>query len=154
MNKITKYGVILDDGMQLVRECHLGDSPKLNRPDLIRDFLCSGLVNADKQINEHSYMLCFNTKQYLTGYFEVTAGTVNSSIITPRDMYIRALLANAVYIVMAHNHPSGDPEPSVEDCEITRKIKEAGDLIGIPLIDHIIVGNDGRFYSFKGDDRI
>lgn len=96
---------------------------------------------------EHMYMLCLNTKNRVIGVFEVTRGTVNSSVVGVREIFQKALLANAVHIILMHNHPSGDPEPSVEDLLITEKIMEAGDIIGVKLLDHLVIGD--TFVSIK-----
>ena len=93
-------------------------------------------------------LITLNTKNIVTGYFEVHRGTINSSLVHPREVFKRALLNNARYIMVAHNHPSGDPNPSKEDIQITERLKEAGNLLGINLLDHIIVGDD-KYISFK-----
>lgn len=78
----------------------------------------------------------------------LTVGTINASLITPREVFVEALKHNAVAIVILHNHPSGDPTPSSNDLAVTRRIKDSGDLLGIRLIDHIIIG-DNRYTSLK-----
>ena len=93
-------------------------------------------------------LITLNTKNIITGYFEVHRGTINTSLVHPREVFKRALLNNARYIMVAHNHPSGDPNPSKEDIQITERLKEAGNLLGINLLDHIIVGED-KYISFK-----
>ena len=93
-------------------------------------------------------LITLNTKNIVTGYFEVNRGTINTSLVHPREVFKRALLNNARYIMVAHNHPSGDPNPSKEDIQMTKRLKEAGDLLGINLLDHIIVGED-KYISFK-----
>lgn len=75
-------------------------------------------------------------------------GGLNACSVDVRDIFKHSLLNNAAYVICFHNHPSGDPEPSLEDKLITRKIEDGGQLLGIPLIDHIIVGETG-FYSFR-----
>ena len=75
-------------------------------------------------------------------------GTINTSLVHPREVFKRALLNNASNIMVAHNHPSGDPNPSKEDIQITERLKEAGNLLGINLLDHIIVGED-KYISLK-----
>ena len=87
-------------------------------------------------------LLLLNSKSMLIGECDVSKGTVNASLITPRELFIEALQKNAVAIIIMHNHPSGDPTPSQEDLYTTSRIKEAGDLIGIKLLDHIIIGNN------------
>ena len=93
-------------------------------------------------------LITLNTKNIVTGYFEVHRGTINSSLVHPREVFKRALLNNASNIMVAHNHPSGDPNPSKEDIQITERLKEAGNLLGINLLDHIIVGED-KYISLK-----
>ena len=97
---------------------------------------------------EHMKLLMLNTKSKLIGETDISKGTVNASLITPRELFIEALQKNAVSIIIMHNHPSGDPTPSREDQLTTRRIKEAGALIGIDLLDHIIIGNN-CFISFR-----
>jgi len=85
----------------------------------------------------------------LTGLFEVSVGSLNSSIVNPREVFKRAILNNAKSIVMAHNHPSGVLEPSKEDIDITKKLVAVGELLGIEVFDHIIVGKDDDYISFR-----
>lgn len=93
-------------------------------------------------------LITLNIKNIVTGYFEVHRGTINTSLAHPREVFKRALLNNASDIIVAHNHPSGDPNPSKEDLQITERLKEAGNLLGINLLDHIIVGED-KYISLK-----
>lgn len=93
-------------------------------------------------------LITLNIKDIVTGYFEVHRGTINTSLVHPREVFKRALLNNASNIMVAHNHPSGDPNPSKEDIQITERLKEAGNLLGINLLDHIIVGED-KYISLK-----
>lgn len=87
-------------------------------------------------------LLMLNSKSRLIGESDISKGTVNASLITPRELFIEALQKNAVSIIILHNHPSGDPSPSREDLIITERIRQAGDLIGIELLDHIVIGNN------------
>ena len=89
-----------------------------------------------------------NTKHRFLGDFELSKGTVNASMASPREAFIEALRTGAVYIILLHNHPSGDPTPSREDIVTTKRMKEAGNIIGINLIDHIIIG-DNKYISLK-----
>ena len=95
---------------------------------------------------EYMKLLLFNTRTRLIGETDISKGTVNASLITPRELFIEALQKNAVSIILLHNHPSGDPTPSREDILITRRIRDAGALIGIELLDHIILG-DNKYVS-------
>ncbi len=84
---------------------------------------------------------------------EVTKGLINRTLVHPREIYRGAIVSNAASIILVHNHPSGNMEPSQEDIEITRRIKQAGGIIGIEVLDHIII-TKGGFYSFLEEDRL
>ena len=92
--------------------------------------------------------LALNTKNHVTAVLPVSSGSLNASIVHPRELFQRAILANCASLILAHNHPSGDPVPSPEDIALTRKLIEAGLLLDIPVLDHIVLGY-GRFVSFK-----
>lgn len=81
------------------------------------------------------------------GFHVVSVGTLTASLVHPREVFKTAVLANAAAIVVLHNHPSGDPTPSAEDQAITRRLREAGELLGIGVLDHVVIG-DGRYVSF------
>src|SRR4051812_30889792 len=93
-------------------------------------------------------VLCLTTKFQVIAYHEVGRGTLDTVLVNPREVFKAAVLANAAAIVVAHNHPSGDPTPSPDDMDVTRRLSAAGGVLGIAVLDHIIVG-DGRYYSFK-----
>lgn len=99
---------------------------------------------------EHLVMLLFDSKNHLIGERLVSKGTVNASMAEPREIFVEALRQNAVFIILIHNHPSGDTTPSAADVSVTQRIWEAGKLIGIELLDHIIVAG-GNFRSLKAD---
>ncbi len=94
------------------------------------------------QKQEQMKLLMLNTKSKLIGESNISKGTVNASLVSPRELFIEALECGAVSIIMMHNHPSGDPTPSKNDLLLTKRVKDAGDLIGIELLDHIIIGNN------------
>ena len=92
---------------------------------------------------EQEIVLCmmFDTKNNLLGDEIITRGTVNLSLISPREIFLAALAWHAVQIVLVHNHPSGDATPSPEDLFVTERVREAGEMLGIRLLDHIIIGD-------------
>jgi len=102
----------------------------------------------ETQPEEILALLVLNTKNVVIACHEVSRGSINSSIVHPREVFKRALLSNGASIILAHNHPSGDPTPSKEDISITIRLKECGKILGIEVIDHVICG-DGCFVSFK-----
>ena len=93
-------------------------------------------------------LLLLDTKSRLISDADISKGTINSAVISPRELFVEALKKNAVSIVLLHNHPSGDPKPSKADVLITRRVHEAGMLIGIELLDHIIIG-DNCYFSMR-----
>jgi len=99
-------------------------------------------------MKEHLAVLLLNTRQYATGWNLVSVGTLNESHAHPREIFRPAIAAAAYGLVLMHNHPSGDPAPSDADRRITKRIEEAGTLLGIRVVDHVIVG-DGRHFSFR-----
>lgn len=98
-------------------------------------------------------ILCLSTKHRVIAYHEVSRGTLDATLVHPREVFKAALLANAAAIILFHNHPSGDPTPSGDDVQLTRRLVDAGTLLGVDVLDHIIVG-DGRYYSFKEGARL
>lgn len=145
--RIVKYKTKLDNKQRAVleKECSVNYPEidrKMNSPEkaacLARQYL-----RLQEQTEEYLYMICMNVKLEVTGIFELSHGNVNSSIVSVREMFQKALLANAVSIIVLHNHPSGDPTPSREDIQVTKRMVDAGDLLGVQVIDHIIVGRPG-----------
>lgn len=96
-------------------------------------------------------LLLLDNKLRLIEEYTLSQGTVRASLLSSREVFIKALKSRACHLMLLHNHPSGDPAPSKQDIEITQKIKEAGELMDIPLIDHIVLG-DGCYISLKEKD--
>lgn len=148
--RINFYDAVLsDDGRtMLVKEKAVNyEAGKMDNPTEVV-MMMQSLLHMGRLAEEHCCMLALNNACKVIGVFLLSKGTVNTSLISPREFYIRALLVGAVQTILCHNHPSGNMTPSDMDVKITRQLKEAGELIGIPLLDHIIVGGD-NFYSFK-----
>jgi DNA repair protein RadC len=101
------------------------------------------------EIIEVSVLLCLDTRRHLVAYYEVSRGTIDHTIVEPRDIFRAALLTNARSVILGHNHPSGDETPSPSDHAVTKPVATAGTVIGIPLDDHIIVTGTARYASFK-----
>jgi DNA repair protein RadC len=92
---------------------------------------------------EHFVVLLLNARHEVDRRETVSVGSLNASIVHPREVFLPAILHTAASIVLVHNHPSGDPEPSEEDLSITRRLVQVGDLVGIAVLDHVIVGRRG-----------
>jgi DNA repair protein RadC len=106
------------------------------------------VLHLDRQPNEHFVIATLTTKNAIAGLHVIHKGTLNASIVHPREVFAQAILNNAASIICFHNHPSGDPSPSREDIEITKRLKDCGELLGIEVMDHLIIG-DGKFISLK-----
>lgn len=114
-------------------------------PEEIADYYMEDMRHLER---EEVRAMFLDTKQALLKDVLLSRGTVNASVLSPREVLIEALRYRAVSMVLVHNHPSGDPSPSRDDLALTHRIRTAGDLVGITLIDHIIIG-DLRFVSFR-----
>ena len=101
---------------------------------------------------EHFVILMLDQKNQVIGIHTVSVGSLTASIVHPRETFKAAILANAAAIICGHNHPSGDCQPSKEDRAITQRLKEGGALLGINLLDHVIVGGEGRYFSFADEN--
>lgn len=148
--RITKYRTELDQNKHniLVKESAVNYGvDSLSDPQTIVAMLnsCYGL---NRLAEEHVCIIALSTKSKPLGVFEVSHGSVNASLCNPREIFIRLLLSGASSFVLSHNHPSGDCTPSKEDIKMTRRIKEAADIMGIYFLDHIIIG-DTTYHSFR-----
>ena len=125
-------------------------SPRPDPPVLIRDSARAATIlrplyhGLDR---EQFLVACLDAKHAIIGVNVVSIGSLSFSIVHPREVFKPAILLNSAAIICSHNHPSGDPEPSAEDRALTARLRQAGDLIGITILDHIILG-DERTYSF------
>ncbi len=108
--------------------------------------IARGVIGSE--LSEVMIVLMLDARQRVMGYTEVARGTVNAARLTPRDLFLPALLSNAAAVVACHNHPSGAVEPSPSDRRVTRVLREAGELLGLPLVDHLIV-TDSAHFSFR-----
>ena len=103
---------------------------------------------------ERMYIIALSTKGDVIGYIEHSKGTLNSSLVDVAGIFKFALLCNACSIILTHNHPSGSTTPSQEDIQVTRRVKDAGDLLGVPLLDHIITTPSGDYNSIRSNSTI
>ena len=98
-------------------------------------------------------VVLLNTKNVIIGSKDISEGSLNASIVHPREVFLEAIKKSANKMILMHNHPSGDPTPSSEDINITKRLISAGQIVGIEILDHVIIG-DGSFYSFKENGQI
>lgn len=131
--------------IQLVRE-NGPERPVLDGPTDAARILCSYLQDEDR---EHFVSMMLDVKNRVIGIHTVSIGNLNSAIVSPREVFKAAILANAASIIVGHNHPSGDVTPSPEDYQVTKALQAAGKLLEIEVLDHIIVGEEGAHASLK-----
>lgn len=131
--------------VRLVREGSDSEAVELRNAKDVYEFIRDAVENSDR---ERFFAIYLDSKCRVLGVEEVSVGTVNMALFHPREMIKGAILSNAVGIIVVHNHPSGDPNPSMEDILITKKLKDASSLLEIKFNDHIIVGA-GRYFSFS-----
>jgi len=110
------------------------------------------VVELDRRAEEVFAIATLDVKNKVTGVFEVSTGTLTSSLVTPREVFKRAILQNAAGIVLAHNHPSGVADASSDDISVTKKLQKAGKIMGINVVDHIIIGSRDNFISMQEED--
>ncbi len=121
------------------------DRVRINQPATVSDLFMDEMRYLQK---EHFRIILLDTKNQIISMEEISIGTLNASIVHPRDVFKIAIKRNSNSIILIHNHPSGDPTPSKEDINITNRLLEVGDLVGIKVLDHIIIG-DNNYISFK-----
>lgn len=121
------------------------DKISFHSPKSIADYYMEKMRHLNR---EEMILIFFNGKNKIIKELTVSVGTVNQTVASPRELFVEALRCEAVSVIMLHNHPSGDPAPSRQDIYTTKRMKEAGDFVGIPLSDHIIIG-DHSYVSFR-----
>jgi DNA repair protein RadC len=128
-------------------ETDVGEKPQpvLKSPEDVAALMRGKLKGKKK---EHFWVLCLDTRNRLINYKPVSIGSLDTSIVHPREVFKEAVSSSAASVIFVHNHPSGDPEPSKEDIELTKRLVKAGEIIGIDVLDHIVVC-DKNYLSLK-----
>jgi DNA repair protein RadC len=132
----------------LVREpgVRLAERPELRSAAEAVPILAQFIGETDREVFAVALL---TVRHRLLGLHTVSVGCLTSSLVHPREVYKPAILAGSAAILAAHNHPSGDPEPSAEDVALTRRLAAAGQVLGIELLDHLVIGEAGRFVSLR-----
>ncbi len=134
--------------IQLVRETKPIKEYRIKTPDDVYRLVKDELTTLDREV---FLVISLNTRNKVLGVNTVSVGSLNANLVHPREVFKPAILLNASSIILLHNHPSGEVEPSKDDIEKTDGLARAGRLLGIEVVDHLIVGNN-RFYSFLEND--
>jgi DNA repair protein RadC len=133
--------------LKMIRESSILYSSRVVRipsdaAGIFRDFI----GDCDREV---FCILCLNTKNEPTALHQVSSGTLNASLVHPREVFKAAFLNNSASIICAHNHPSGSAVPSPEDIELTQRLRDCGCLLGVEILDHLILGKDDSFISLQ-----
>lgn len=147
--RITKYRTELGKRKEniLIKESSSNyQIDSMNTPEKIARMLVD-LYGLDRRAEEYLYLIAVDAKMHPVGVFEVSHGLANGTFCNPREIFIRALLCGAFGIVIAHNHPSGNVEPSDDDVRSAKRVKEAAALLGVEFMDSIIIGESGSYAS-------
>ncbi len=142
--KATKIYAALELSKRISKSRGLAEF-KVDSPESIAKIYMEELRYLKKEIVK---LLLIDTKGNIVGDVQLSEGSLNSSIVHPREVFKEALIRSANKVIIIHNHPSGDPGPSEQDIQITRRLSEAGEIMGVELLDHIIIG-DGEFNSLR-----
>lgn len=119
--------------------------PVINSPQDIAHLVMEEMRYLDR---EHFRIVSLSTKNHVLGISSISIGSLNSSLVHPRECFKEAIRRNSNAIILLHNHPSGDPTPSREDIDVTRRLADGGQILGIEVLDHVIIG-DNRYISLK-----
>lgn len=148
--RINQYKLMLDADRKnvIVKEAssNYPEIHSLTHPQNIAEMM-EAVFNASELAEEHAWLLAMNSACHLIGVFELSHGSISTCMMGSREIFVRCCLCGASSFVLVHNHPCGTIVPSKPDKEVTEKIRDAGDLMGIKLFDHIIIG-DHSYYSF------
>ena len=136
--------------LEIVREDSFNSDYEYNIKNSVdvRDFLVN-VCKLHRNPSEVVMVIAVNSKGNVIGFTQVSSGSLDSSIVEPRDVFRYAIMSNAAGIIIAHNHPSENVTPSNDDVAVTKRISEAGDILRIKLLDHVIIGNETDYTSLK-----
>ena len=126
---------------------------RLNATHQVKDAL-ERMFRMSEQAEEIFVMVCLDSMKQIIAGFEVSRGSLDSTAVSTREVFKRAITANAHTIILGHNHPSGSLKPSMGDRQVTNTLVKAGELLGIQVIDHVITGEDDRYFSFEEEGMI
>lgn len=143
--KAIQIKALMELSKRIATTYTLGNKVVVKSPDDVSKLLMEDLRHLRKEVFK---VILLDTKNHVLKSVNISVGSLNASIVHPREVFSEAVKAGCSSILLAHNHPSGDPEPSCEDIQTTNRLVNAGNIMGIKVLDHIIIGN-GRYVSFK-----
>ncbi|MDA8229691.1 MAG: DNA repair protein RadC [Desulfitobacterium hafniense] len=160
LGKLTVHELERFNGLGKAKAAELKAAIELGRRSVSSDPLTRPVVNSPQDVahlvmeemrhldREHFKVITLTTKNHVLGISSISIGSLNSSLVHPRECFKEAIRRNSNAIILLHNHPSGDPTPSREDIDVTRRLADGGQILGIEVLDHVIIG-DNRYISLK-----
>lgn len=160
LSKLTVHELSQIHGVGNAKASQVKAALELGRRSVSADPLTRPVVNSPTDVahlvmeemryldREHFRIITLTTKNHVLGISSISIGSLNSSLVHPRECFKEAIRRNSNAIILLHNHPSGDPTPSREDIEVTERLAEGGRILGIEVLDHVIIG-DNRYISLK-----
>lgn len=160
LRKLTVHELAQIHGLGKAKSAELKAALELGRRSVSVDPMSRPVVNSPQDVahmvmeemrhldREHFRVLSLSTKNHVLGISPISIGSLNSSLVHPRECFKEAIRRNSNAIILLHNHPSGDPTPSKEDIEVTRRLADGGKILGIEVLDHVVIG-DNRYVSLK-----
>lgn len=160
LGKLTVHELAQLHGLGKAKASEVKAALELGRRSVSVDPMSRPVVNSPQDVarivmeemrfldREHFRVISLSTKNHVLGISPISIGSLNSSLVHPRECFKEAIRRNSNAIILLHNHPSGDPTPSKEDIEVTRRLADGGKILGIEVLDHVIIG-DNRFISLK-----
>lgn len=158
--RLTVHELTQQHGMGVAKAAELKAALELGRRSVSSDPMVRPVINSPQDIahlvmeemryldREHFRVVSLSTKNHVLGISPISIGSLNSSLVHPRECFKEAIRRNSNAIILLHNHPSGDPTPSREDIDVTRRLSDGGQILGIEVLDHVIIG-DNRYISLK-----
>jgi len=147
---------LFNELMPPVFRVQLVSEPSVTRFEVNDSYDVAGILRRylEHEDREHFVTLMLDVRNRVIGIHTVSIGNLNSAIVSPREVFKAAILANAASIILGHNHPSGDTTPSPEDIQVTEVLHQAGKLLHIDVLDHVIIGERGAFCSLRRDGKM
>jgi DNA repair protein RadC len=142
--KAIKIRCLTEFAVRMAKEC-AAQRLSFDSPRTVAEYYKEPLRHSEQ---ETVLLLLLDNRLHLLNEHTLSIGTVKASLLSPREVFVKAVREKAVYVMLLHNHPGGDPAPSGSDTQITKQLEEAGLLLDIPLVDHIIIGGN-QYYSYK-----
>jgi DNA repair protein RadC len=131
---------------QVIQEVEGGESYIVRSPQDGANVTSMFIGDEDREV---FFVMCLNTKNQVVAVHRCHVGALNASLVTPREVFKSAILNNSASIIVSHQHPSGDVNPSREDIDVTKRLVECGRILGIEVLDHLIVNDKAEYYSMK-----